>query len=70
MRECANGIPRMFIQNFGLFWRSDEVDWNPGKGKQAAFRLLGRLGSNLPGLRLADLRHQHGICILYGNHCR
>ena len=58
----------MFIKNFGLFWRADEVDWNPGKGKKGAFRLLGRQGSNLPGLRLADFRHQQGIYILYGNH--
>lgn len=33
-----------------------------------AFRLLGRRGQNLPGLRLADFRYQQGIYILYGNH--
>jgi hypothetical protein len=58
----------MFIKNFGLFWRADEVDWNPGKGSKGAFRLLGRQGTNLPGLRIADFRHQQGIYILYGNH--
>lgn len=31
------------------------------------FRLLGRNGSNLPGLRLADFRRQQGIYIIYGN---
>jgi hypothetical protein len=58
----------MFIKNFGLFWRADEVNWNPGKGVRRAFRLLGRQGVNLPGLRLADFRQQQGIYILYGNH--
>ncbi len=58
----------MFIKSFGLFWRRDEVDWEPGKGARGAFRLLGRRGSNRPGLRLADFRHQTGIYILYGNH--
>jgi len=58
----------MFIKSFGQFWRSDEVNWNPGKGARGAFRLLGRQGMNRPGLRLADFRHQQGIYILYGNH--
>ena len=57
----------MFIKNFGLFWRSDEVNWNPGKGIRRQFRLLGRQGKNRPGLRLADFRRQQGIYILYGN---
>lgn len=47
---------------------ADEVKWNPGSGAKGAFRLLGRQGTNLPGLRLADFRHQQGIYILYGNH--
>jgi hypothetical protein len=58
----------MFIKNFGLFWRADEIDWTPGRGKRGAFRLLGRRGANRPILRLADFRHQQGIYILYGNH--
>ncbi|MDR3435594.1 GIY-YIG nuclease family protein [Telmatospirillum sp.] len=56
----------MIIKNFGLFWRADEVDWYPGKG--ARFRLLGRIGVNRPGVRLADFRDQQGIYILYSNH--
>src|ERR1700735_5592045 len=56
----------MFIKNFGLFWRRDEVDWYPGKG--TAFRLLGHHGIKLPGVSVADFRDQHGIYILYGNH--
>jgi hypothetical protein len=58
----------MFIKNFGLFWRADEIDWAPGKGSKGVFRLLGRRGINNPGLRLADFRYQKGIYILYGNH--
>lgn len=44
------------------------MSWTPGRGKRREFRLLGRIGRNLPGLRLADFRHQQGIYILYGNH--
>jgi hypothetical protein len=58
----------MFIKNFGLFWRLDEVDWNPGTGTKGGFRLLGRQGMKRPGIRLADFRNQLGIYILYGNH--
>ena len=62
------GDIRVFIKSFGLFWRADEVDWNPGKGAKGAFRLLGHRGVNLPGLRVADFRYQQGIYILHGNH--
>src|SRR6185437_7813318 len=58
----------LFIKNFGQFWRTDEVDWFPGQGNRYAFRLLGRQGTNLPNVRLADFRKQQGIYILYGNH--
>lgn len=58
----------MFIKNYGLFWRRDEINWNPGRGARGEFRLLGRRGANLPGLRLANFRFQQGIYILYGNH--
>jgi hypothetical protein len=58
----------MFVKNFGLFWRADEIRWNPGKGVRREFRLLGRRGANLPGLQLADFRFQQGIYILYGNY--
>jgi len=58
----------MFIKNFGLFWEADEIEWNPGKGTKGAFRLIGRRGSNRPGLRLADFRYQKGIYILYNNY--
>jgi hypothetical protein len=52
---------------FGVFWRLDEINWTPGKGKKREFRLLGRRGSNLPNLCVADFRHCPGIYILYGN---
>lgn len=58
----------MFIKNFGLFWRRDEINWNPGRGAKGAFRLLGRQGANYPVFRLADFRDQQGIYILYGDH--
>lgn len=57
----------MLIRSYGLFWREEEVLWNPGKGKGKAFRLLGREGKNKGTLRLADFREQQGIYILYGN---
>lgn len=58
----------MFVKSYGMFWRVDEVEWNPGKGGRGQFRLLGRRGMNVPKLRVADFRHQQGIYILYGNH--
>jgi len=58
----------MFIKNYGLFWRADEVDWFPGRGRKGAFRLLGRQGLNRPNIRLADFRHQQGIYILYSDY--
>lgn len=58
----------MLIRSYGLFWRASEIDWNPGQGMKGAFRLLGRSGTYLPGLRIADFRHQQGIYILYGNY--
>jgi hypothetical protein len=58
----------MFIKSYGLFWRRDEVNWNPGKGARGAFRLLGRRGINLPKRRVANFLDQVGIYILYGNY--
>jgi predicted MPP superfamily phosphohydrolase len=56
----------VLIKTFGLFWRRDEVDWEPGTGH--TFRLLGRNRDRNPNLWLADFQHQTGIYILYGNH--
>jgi hypothetical protein len=56
----------MLIKTFGLFWRRDEVEWNPGIGH--TFRLMGRNRDRNPGLWLADFQYQTGIYILYGNH--
>jgi len=55
----------MQITSYGLFWRADEIDWFPGQGNHNAFRLLGRIGVNRPGIRVADFRRQQGIYILY-----
>ena len=56
----------MQILNYGLFWRRNEVDWNPGKGKD--FELLGRIGVNRPNIQIADFRLQQGIYILYNSY--
>jgi hypothetical protein len=56
------------IQAYGLFWRRDEIDWNPGKGKRYDWRLYGRRGANRGNSRVADFRDQRGIYILYGNY--
>ncbi|WP_040305947.1 GIY-YIG nuclease family protein [Ahrensia sp. R2A130] len=55
----------MKITSFGLFWREDEIDWNPGKGIRNSFRLLGKIGSNRGTIRVTDFRFQQGIYILY-----
>lgn len=54
----------MQITSYGLFWRADEILWSPGQGNRNEFRLLGRVGMNLPGLQIADFRRQQGIYIL------
>jgi hypothetical protein len=63
----------MLIQAFGLFWRTDEVDWNPGSGGRAPdgvpkAALLGHRGTNAPTMRVVDFWDQRGIYILYGNY--
>lgn len=55
----------MQVTSYGLFWRADEIEWFPGKGNRNEFRLLGRIGKNLPGIRVADFRRQQGIYILF-----
>lgn len=61
----------MIIKAYGLFWRSDEINWSPGAGKKKdlakQFRLLGRIGKNKPGLQVCDFHAQQGIYILYGD---
>jgi hypothetical protein len=58
----------MLIKSYGLFWNAKEIKWNPGPGKGDIFRLLGRRGNHLPGLRITDFRYMQGIYILYGHH--
>jgi hypothetical protein len=66
VRSKVRDNPAMGIRAFGLFWRADEVDWEPGRGN--AFHLLGRNGMNLPKRRIVDFRDQQGLYILYGNY--
>lgn len=58
----------MKITSFGLFWREDEIDWEPGQGRRDGFRLLGRIGAHSGTLRVCDFRHQSGIYILYDDY--
>jgi hypothetical protein len=62
--SVAHGI----FHAYGLFWRLDEINWTPGKGRRREFRLLGRRGAYRPGIQIADFRHNPGIYILYGNY--
>lgn len=55
----------MKITSYGLFWRRDEIEWFPGKGKRNEFRLLGKIGEQKRTLKIADFRNQQGIYILY-----
>lgn len=57
----------MLIRAYGLFWRADEIEWNPGSGNGSSFQLLGRRGAGST-LRVADFRTQTGIYILYGDY--
>jgi hypothetical protein len=58
----------MKITSFGLFWREDEIDWQPGKGIRDSFRLLGRVGAQRGTIKICDFRHQSGIYILYDDY--
>ena len=46
------------IENYGVFWKTDEVDWKPGGGHH--FVLLGKDGE-----RWCDFRKQDGLYVLY-----
>jgi hypothetical protein len=62
----------VLIRAYGLFWKADEIDWNPvrggGRDELPKFALLGRRGSRASGLRVADFMDQRGIYILYGDY--
>jgi hypothetical protein len=68
MGRKKRAVHKALIQSYGLFWRRDEIDWNPGKGKRYAWRLYGRRGANRRSLQIADFRDQQGIYILYGDY--
>lgn len=55
----------MLIYAYGLFWRSDEIEWWPGTGNKETFQILGRIGQVAPKLQVADFRTQHGIYVMY-----
>ena len=56
----------MLIKAYGVFWRADEIAWQPGRGMP--FRLVGRNTVERRRLLLADMRSQSGIYILYSDH--
>jgi hypothetical protein len=56
----------MLIHAYGLFWRHDEVLWQP-KRTRPSYQLLGRRGKNTATLQLADFRSQHGIYVMYND---
>ncbi|MEO0030525.1 MAG: hypothetical protein RIS94_283 [Pseudomonadota bacterium] len=58
----------MKITSYGLFWRTEEIEWAPGGGNRDSFRLLGRVGKNKPTIKIADFRFQTGIYILYDDY--
>jgi hypothetical protein len=67
----------VLIQEYGLFWRADQVDWFPRTGRASGrrqpdgvprFALLGRQGQRGKSLRVADFYDQRGIYILYGDY--
>ncbi|MFY0659257.1 MAG: GIY-YIG nuclease family protein [Shimia sp.] len=58
----------MRVTSYGLFWSAEEIEWSPGQGNKREFRLLGRVGKNRPGLKVADFRFQQGIYILFDDY--
>lgn len=55
-----------FVLCFGLFWKRDEVDWNPGR--RIHRHLWGHQGEHRRVVRVADFWNQSGIYILYGDY--
>jgi hypothetical protein len=68
MARKKRATRKALIHAYGLFWRRDEITWNPGKGKRYDWRLYGRRGANRGSLQVADFRDQRGIYILYGDY--
>ena len=66
----------MLVHAYGLFWRRDDVPWNPGSGPSSQdavnpFSILGRVGEISPKLRVINVRPMHGVYVLhntYGPH--
>jgi hypothetical protein len=56
----------MLIRHFGLQWSRDEVEWSPGSGRR--WYLLGYQGARADTLRVADVRTQQGLYVLYNDH--
>ena len=55
-------ISTHLIGAYGLHWQRGEVDWHPGPGR--TWQVLGRRGTNAPGLRICDFRYAAGVYVL------
>lgn len=60
-KEQTTGKKKSVIQNYGLFWRADRVDW-----KGSPVSLYGITGNK--GDDKVDFREQRGIYALYANY--
>jgi hypothetical protein len=63
----------VLIRTYGLFWRTDEIDWKGGHGRKDEIppsAMLGMQGSfaRHSTLRVSDFRDQRGLYILYGDY--
>lgn len=56
-----------FIRAYGMFWHVEEIDWN-GEFSGRHREILGRVGKNSPGLKVANFWEQQGIYILYNDY--
>lgn len=56
----------MLIGAYGMFWDLRSMTMHPGSG--ASWELLGRIGTNRPGVRICDFRRARGVYILFDNH--
>lgn len=56
-----------FIRAYGMFWDAEEVNWTGADGEWGP-DLLGRVGTNRPGIEIADFWEQRGIYVLYNDY--
>ena len=62
----TNSRDPYLIGAYGMFWRTSEVNWTPGLGRN--WQLLGKRGANTGTLRVCDFRAARGFYILFDDH--